>query len=328
MKTFVSIIVPCYNEETTIGLLLSAIAKQTYPISSIEVIIADGLSSDRTRSVIAGYRQENPNLQVAIIDNPKRTIPAALNTAISIAKGNMIIRVDAHSVPKSDYVERCVQALETGLGENVGGVWEIQPSGTGWINRAIAVATSHPLGVGDARYRYTKEAGWVDTVPFGAFRRELVDQIGGFDETLLANEDYEFNARVRQHGGKIWLDPAIRCVYFARANLRELGRQYWRYGFWKARMLLRYPGTLRWRQALPPVFVASLVVWMVLSPWLLAARLALGFELLVYIATLLGVGVWIALNRRKIGYLAGFPLAIATMHFCWGTGFIWSLIFR
>ncbi len=324
MMPTVSIIIPCYNEETTIILLLAALARQTYPSANMEVIIADGLSTDRTRSIIAGFQGEHPELSIVVIDNPKKIIPAALNTALSVAKGSMIVRLDAHSIPQNDYIERSIVDLQNGLGDNVGGVWNIHPGGQGWMSQVIAAVAAHPLAVGDARYRFTDKAGCVDTVPFGAFRRELIDRIGAFDETLQTNEDYEFNARVRQHGGRVWLDPEIRCIYFARADLKSLGRQYWRYGYWKARMLRRYPGTLRWRQALPPVFVISLATLLFLSIWFVPARLILALELLLYLMALLFAAAQIALRKRDLRFLPGVPLAIASMHFSWGTGFLWS----
>ncbi len=197
---------------------------------------------------------------IRLVDNPLRNIPAAFNSALRAATGDYIVRLDAHSEPAPDYIERCLEDLRSGKGQIVGGIWMIRPSGPGWMARSIAAAAAHPIGVGDALYRYTTQAGTVDTVPFGAFRRDLIERIGAFDEKLLTNEDYEFNTRVRQGGGTVWLNPAIRSVYYARPGLAELIRQYWRYGFWKFQMLRRYPATLRWRQALPPVFVLSLVL--------------------------------------------------------------------
>lgn len=325
MKPLVSIIIPCYNEEATIRLLLEALLQQSYPRTALEVIIADGLSTDRTREEVAAFQHQYPDLAVQVIANPKRNIPSGLNVALGAAKGSLVVRMDAHAVPNPDYVACCAADLEKGLGDNVGGVWEIRPSGRSWIARAIAAVAAHPLGVGDARYRYTSQAGEVDTVPFGAFHRELVDRIGLFDETLLTNEDYEFNVRIRQNGGKIWLDPAIRCVYFARARLDALASQYWRYGYWKLRMLRRYPSTIRWRQALPPLFVLSLLVLAFLGPWWWIARLGLVFEIALYSLVILLAGVQMALRKKNISLAAGVPLAIATMHFAWGGGFLWSL---
>src|SRR5512142_708211 len=286
MPPAVSIIVPCYNEEATIGLLLEALLHQTYPRQQLEVIVADGLSQDKTREVIAAFQHAHPELSVSIKDNPSRTIPAALNVAAAAACGELLVRLDAHCIPAPGYVECCAEALEAGKGSVVGGVWLIQPGGTGFISDSIARAASHPLGVGDALYRLGAAEGPVDTVPFGAFRRSLFQQMGGFDEGLLTNEDYEFYTRVRGAGGVIWLDPAIRSTYFARATLPALAQQYWRYGFWKLRMLLRHPGSLRWRQALPPLFVLSLIALGIISILWPVARWALLAEIALYVLAL------------------------------------------
>jgi succinoglycan biosynthesis protein ExoA len=324
----VSIIVPCFNEEKTIRLLLDALHAQTYSHSAMEVIIADGMSSDSTREQVSAFQDEFPDLRVRVIDNPQRTIPAALNRAIESAQGEVIVRLDAHSVPRPDYVARCVAALDAGQGDNVGGVWEIRPQGKSWQARSIAAAAAHPLGVGDAHYRYTASPRLVDTVPFGAFRRTLFERIGSFDESLLTNEDYEFNVRLRQSGGKVWLDPAIRSVYFARPTLGELARQYWRYGYWKARMLRRYPGTIRWRQALPPTFVLSLIVLSLGALWFPIAAWIFMIELASYAFVLLLFGMQMGLKKKDISLILGVPLAIASMHLTWGSAFLWSLIFR
>lgn len=322
----VSIIVPCYNEQATISLLLEAICGQTVPYTEMEVIIADGMSTDRTREAVATFQQAHPNLTLRLVDNPKRIIPAALNCALAVAQGQYIIRLDAHSVPATDYVARCLENLEAGRAENVGGVWEIRPRGDGIMQRAIAIAAAHPLGVGDARYRYTNEPGYVDTVPFGAFKREVFERFGEFDESLLTNEDYEMNARLRKGGGRIWLDPRIRSTYFARPNLGSLARQYWRYGYWKLRMLRRYPQTLRWRQALPPVSVLGVLALAVLAGFWPIAQLALAGGVLIYALALVAGSLPAARRHGDLRLALAVPLAIATMHFSWGSGFIWSFV--
>lgn len=326
MPPSVSIIIPCYNEQDTIRGLLEAISRQTYPRSAIEVVIADGLSSDGTRKEIADFAKDKPDLSIQMVDNPKRIIPAALNRALAEAKGEIIVRLDAHCLPYPDYVERCVADLEAGLGKNVGGNWEIHPGAKTWLAASIAAAAAHPLGAGDALYRRAARAAAVDTVPFGAFKRDLLALVGFFDESLLTNEDYEFNVRVRKTGGRIWLDPAIRSVYFARATLPELARQYARYGYWKARMLRRYPGTVRARQALPPLFVASLVLGAVLAILFPIFRILLAAEVLIYLLALLSAGVQAAYAQRRAYLVFGLGLAIACMHLSWGMGFLWSMI--
>ena len=326
MPPKVSVIVPCYNEQSTIRLLLDALCEQTYPRTEMEVIVADGLSTDGTRDVITAFQKDVPDLRVRVVDNPNRYIPSAVNRAIEVSRGEIIVRVDAHSKPYPDYVANCIAAHESGRGDNVGGVWEIRPGADTWIADSIAVAAAHPLGVGDALYRHAKHAAEVDTVPFGSFRRTLIEQVGFFDETLLTNEDYEFNARVRKSGGKIWLDPSIRSIYFSRPTLLELIRQYWRYGFWKWRMLRRYPDTLRWRQALPPLLVLSLIGLAVLSIFMPFARILLAAILFLYFSIMILAGVQAALRQRKAYLILGLPLAIFAMHISWGSGFLWSIL--
>ena len=322
----VSVIVPCYNEQATIRLLLEALHGQTFQRGEMEVVIADGMSQDGTRAEIAAFQRDFPDLEVRVVDNTRQTIPSGLNRAIEASRGGIIVRSDAHSKPHGEYVANSVRALEEGRGENVGGVWEILPGAATWIAKSIAVAAAHPLGVGDALYRHAKHAAYVDTVPFGSFRRELIERVGLFDESLLTNEDYEFNARVREAGGRIWLDPSIRSVYFARSTLLELARQYWRYGFWKWKMLRRYPHTLRWRQALPPLFVSSLLGLALFSLFSPFARLALGGELMVYFSIMILAGLHSAFRRRIPWLVLGLPLAIPVMHSAWGSGLLWSIL--
>jgi len=326
MPPRISIIVPCYNEEATIRHLLDSILAQTTPREQMEVVIADGLSVDATRTVIEAFQQEHPDLAIKVVDNKVQTIPSGLNHAIKSASGEMIVRLDAHSAPIPEYVARCVDALESGKGANVGGVWEIKPGAHTWVAESIAVAAAHPLGVGDAMYRLNAKAGAVDTVPFGSFRRSLIEKIGVFDETLLTNEDYEFNTRVRQSGGVVWLEPSIRSIYFARATFSALAKQYWRYGFWKWRMLARYPSTLRWRQALPPLFVAVLLGLGVLSLWFVLARIFIAVQTILYLTVLIFAGLISAIKKQKFTLVFGLPLAIVTMHMSWGSGFLWSMV--
>lgn len=321
----VSVIVPCYNEQTTICQLLDAIYHQTYPKNEVEVVIADGLSTDQTRAVITEYQAQHPDLEIRVIDNNLRAIPSGLNRAIEAARGTYIVRMDAHSIPNRDYIQSCINGLDQGLGDNIGGIWKIQPGASTWIARAIAIAASHPLGAGDATYRIGGTAQEVDTVPFGAFQRKLVDKIGMFDETLLTNEDYEFNARVRESGGRVWLDPTISSIYYARPTLRELAKQYWRYGYWKAQMLRKHPKTLRWRQLLPPLFVGGILILGILSPvWNLTGWLLVCIVLL-YSVVIFSIGILMSSKHSSPLLAIGIPLALATIHFSWGTSFLWGL---
>jgi succinoglycan biosynthesis protein ExoA len=321
----VSIIVPCYNEKKHIHLLLDAIYAQTFPRDLMEVLVSDGMSTDGTRELVSDWSSLHQDLRFKLVNNDKQIIPAALNRAIQNASNDVIIRLDAHSHPYPDYVARTVSALEAGVADNVGGLWEIKPGAETWIARSISQAASHPLGVGDALYRHGKKAAYVETVPFGGFRRELWVKLGGFDETLLTNEDYEFNSRILKSGGKIWFDPDIRSIYFSRATLGGLVRQYWRYGYWKFKMVNRYPDTIRWRQALPPIFVASLLLGLMLI-WIPFVRGLLTIEFLLYSITLLVISIKLAIGKRETALVFGVPASIASMHISWGSGFLWSLV--
>ena len=324
--SLVSVIIPCYNEEQTIQLLLNALLKQTYPLSEMEVIFSDGMSEDKTREKIEEFQQVHPELKIRIVDNLKRNIPSGLNRAIESAKGDFLVRLDAHSMPDHNLVLKSVEGLKSGKADNVGGVWEIRSSRDHWVSNSIAAAASHKLGVGDAKYRYTDKPEYVDTVPFGAFKKQTFEIFGKYDENLLTNEDYELNARIRKGGGKIWLDPQIRSVYFARETFRLLAKQYWRYGYWKFRMLREYPQTLRWRQALPPLFVAGLVFLLVTSVFIKPALYLLLSGLIFYFFILAVSSMPVIFDKKDIRYLLGLPIAIFIMHVCWGSGFLWSMV--
>lgn len=325
MKPTVSVIIPCRNEQATITGVLKAVTDQTFPKDQIEMIVVDGLSTDDTRSEIAKFQASHPDLKIRLVDNPRQTIPAALNTGIDSARGDFILRLDAHSFPENDYIERSVADLEKEKGSNVGGVWLIRPGADTWMARSIACAASNPLGVGDALYRIGHVEGAVDTVPFGAFRKALIGKIGGFDETLLTNEDYEFNTRIRKSGGTVWLDPGIRSNYVARKTLGELGRQYWRYGFWKYKMLRKHPESLRWRQAIPPMFVLIVLILLIISVGSEFARILLILACGVYLIALLAASIPTATKAQDLKLIVGIPLAITTMHFSWGAGFLSSI---
>jgi hypothetical protein len=260
------------------------------------------------------------------VDNAKREIPTGLNLAIRAAKGEIIVRMDGHSLPQQDYVSRCVANLEAHKGDNVGGRWIIIPGEDNWIARGIAAAASHPLGVGNVKYRISGEAGPVDTVPFGSYFRSLFDEVGFFDESLLTNEDYEFNTRIRQMGKVVWFDPAIACQYFSRPNLVSLVQQYWRYGFWKAKMVRRYPGSIKPRQLMPPMFVAGLVLMIMAGLVFAPIFFGLLAIFLLYVGIIVIASLPEAASRKDPSLILSIPLAIMTMHFTWGSGFLTSIV--
>lgn len=326
MKPRVSVVVPCFNEARTIDRLFQALVEQTFPHDELEVIIADGMSNDGTRKVIEGFSNGQTDLSIKLVDNRQQTIPTALNKAIAESKGEVVIRLDAHSVPDEDYIAKSVAVLNDTGAANVGGLWEIRPVADTWIGRSIAAAAAHPLSAGDARYRIGGKAGEVDTVPFGAFPRKWLDRVGPFNEELLTNEDYEYNVRLKRAGGIVWFDPSIRSTYFARPNFSSLFRQYARYGYWKSQMLRLFPGTIRGRQAGPPLFVLGLLALLFAGLFQPIFWTLLSLVLVIYGAGLLVAGVVDAVSRNDVGLSIGIAFSLATIHLSWGGGFLWGMI--
>ena len=333
----ISIVIPCRNEARHIGGLLDAIRQQDTAI--LEVVIVDN-STDDTRRTIDDYCVEHPDLPVRVVpyDGPA-SIPAAVNMGVRHATGDIIVRLDGHSMPEHHYVGRAVAALELEGAGVVGGVWEIAPGAPTASAEAIASAASHPVGAGDAAYRIARagaERRDVDTVPFGCYRKTLWTELGGLNEALLSNEDYEFNYRTHASGRRVILDPGIRSTYYARATLGGLAQQYFRYGWWKVQMLRRSPESLRWRQAVPAAFVAgfaalvscvaALAAFAPTSPLLPLAGLALVAILALYVAALVAASLQICARRRAWRMLPFLPVAFATIHFAWGSGALVNLL--
>ncbi len=324
---FVSVVIPCFNEEKFIHRVLETLSQQ-YDNEHCEIIVVDGMSVDGTRAEIARFINANPQVSVRLVDNPLKHIPAALNLGISSARGDIIVRMDAHSVPSENYVRTCVAGLRSGENAVIGMPWNIQPATDTATARAIALAVGHPFGIGDAKYRLHSEGQQaVDTVPFGAFRRELWSQLGGFNEELLTNEDYEFNYRVRSAGGRVLLDGTAHAVYYARSSFKELARQYFRYGMWKAQMLKLHPQSIRLRHVVAPAFVASLLVLLILARWEIYAAWALLAIVGSYLLLALFSALQLCRRSRDYRLLVHIAIAFLVIHICWGTGF-WGGIFR
>ena len=317
----VSIVIPMRNESEHIRPCLESILAQDYPAESIEILVVDGCSTDNSRDVVMQYFQNNLNLH--LLDNPQQITPTAFNLGIKYARGQIIILVSAHSVLASDYVRQCVTALQYSGADGVGGV--MHPIGQGYIGKAIALAFGSRFGAGDSKFHYTQENAFVDTIPLPAYRREVFQQVGLFDETLIRNQDFDFNYRIRQAGGKLFLSPAIRFYYTPRSSLPALWRQYFQYGRWKVRALQKHPASLRWRQMVPPVLVSTLFGSLLLNffwppaCWLFA--LIAGCYLLANL-----VASTIAASRCGWRYLPILPLVFASIHFAWGLGFWYGLM--
>jgi glycosyltransferase involved in cell wall biosynthesis len=255
---FVSVIVPTYNEARHIGALMDNLQRQDYQKDRFEVIIADGRSTDDTRSQIEARVASFPNLRW--VDNPGKFVPHGLNIALRESKGEIIIRMDAHSVYPENYISRLSSALQALEADNVGGMWITEPGAETAEAKAIALATSHPLGIGNASYRLGADGPVkVDTVPYGCFKRTLFDRIGNFDTDMLRNQDDEFNGRIVRNGGNIYLLPDVKIRYSARTTLPKMRTMFYQYGLYKplVNMKLGAPATLR--QFAPPAIVLLLI---------------------------------------------------------------------
>ena len=315
----VNVVMPIRNEAPHIRQCLEAVLAQDYPADRLDVVVADGMSDDGTREIISGYVQGYPNLR--LLDNPQRIVPTALNVGIRVAQGDIIVRVDGHTTLAPDYVRECVAALERTGADNVGGRMDAQARG--YFGKAVALATSSPFGVGNARFHYSSKEEWVDTVYMGAYRREVFEHIGLFDEELVRDQDDEFNYRLRAHGGRILLCPQIRSQYTNRSSPRKLWRQYFEYGYWKVRVLQKHPRQMRWRQFVPPVFVAALLGALGLSALGIFWPLALIAG--SYLVTNLAATLWTA-GRSGLQYLAVLPVVFLILHVSWGVGFLSGLL--
>jgi glycosyltransferase involved in cell wall biosynthesis len=263
----VSAVIPIRNEEKFIERFLNSILEQDFPKKLIELIIVDGASSDNTKSIVSKYINKTSN--IILLDNPLKTVPYALNIGIKKAKGDIIIRLDAHAEYPSNYISTLVSYLKKLNADNVGASVETIPANKKIKSKAIAVAMSTPFGVGNATFRinknHTKEFIEVDTVPFGCYRRDVFDRIGLFDEELTRNQDNEFNERLKKAGGKIYLIPSLKIKYFARENYSKLFKMFYQYGYFGPLVDIKLGRPSRLRRYIPSLFVLSMVLPLILS---------------------------------------------------------------
>lgn len=316
----VSVIVPCREEREFIGACLDSILANDYPRDRIEVLVVDGMSADGTRDIVARYAGTHP--RVKLLDNPKHTVPAALNLGIAHARGDVIVRMDAHIEYPADYVSKLVAWLQRTGADNVGGVCVTLPSSDRVVARAIATALSHPFGIGDARFRLgTKDVRRVDTVPFGCFRREVFDRVGLFDEDLVRNQDDEFNHRLIRSGGRVILVPDVFSRYYARASVSELARMYYQYGYFKPLVGRKVGALMTFRQLVPSLFLLTLGLLAVVAPFWAGAGVSLAGLVGVYLLAALVASATVAPARGvgvSLALLAVFPV----IHFAYGVGYL------
>lgn len=319
----VSIVMPVYNESKYILRSLRAIIRQTYDLSRMEIIVADGNSSDGTRAAIEQFATTSP-VPIALVKNEKKIAPVGLNRAISIAEGEIVIRIDGHCEIDVNYVSNCVKRLVDGTLDAVGG--PIQTIGETFTARAIALAMSSPFGVGGSAFRTVHDRELlVDTVAFPGYRRETLKRIGPFNEELVRNQDDELNYRLRKTGGRILLSPEIRSKYFSRSTFRSVWLQYYQYGFWKVRVFQLHPAQMSWRQFVPPLFVVCIVSIALISLFSVPALMLLGGTLGLYFcsATFAAARAVGPLNIKMVPLVV---LSFLILHFSYGVGFLKGLI--
>lgn len=317
----VTVIMAVRNEEKSIAKSLGAVLEQDYPRELLQVVVADGMSTDATRERLRSMQETNPNLEV--VENPGLIVATGLNAATRAARGHVIVRVNGHTIIAPDYVRNCVSQLVESGADNVGG--KMTAVADNDFGKAVVAATSSPFGVGGARFHYSDKEEWVDTVYLGAWKRETLDRIGLFDEELVRNQDDELNYRLRDLGGRILLSPDIKSRYFVRSTPYSLFRQYSQYGYWKVRVMQKHPAQMRPRHFAPVALVLTLLGIAVSAPFSHLARRALASLIAAYVFADVTTSGAIAL-RAKPGGARWLPVVFPLLHFGYGSGFLWGLV--
>lgn len=317
----VSVVVPCRNEKDHIRACVRTLLAQELPEGGVELIIADGMSTDGTREILEQAADQSPSLRV--VDNPGRIVSTGLNQAIIAARGSIIIRADAHTGYAPDYIRQCVAVLHESGADNVGGPWIA--AGHGYVGRAVAVVFRSRFGSGGARAHDPQYEGPVDTVYLGCWRREVFDRIGGFDEELVRNQDDELNLRLKRGGGTIWQSPRIRSWYSPRGSFRQLFRQYMQYGYWKVRVIQKHRLPASWRHVVPGLFVLTMLVLIAASP--VSSLAGLGTVVVggLYLVCTLAASV-IAASQSEVSLLPVMPVVFGCLHIGYGYGFLRGML--
>lgn len=323
LSKYVSLIVPCRNEVNYIPFIIKNILEQNYPKELIEVFIIDGLSDDGTVEYIQKFVHKYNFIK--FLNNPYKVVPYALNIGIKNAKGDIIIRLDAHAEYPKNYISTLVNYLEKLNADNVGGVWETVPSVNTHKAKSIAIALSSPFGVGDATYRLASsdvEYIEVDTVPFGCYRRDVFDRIGLFDEQLTRNQDNEFNERLRKAGGKIYLIPSLKIKYYARENYSKLFKMFYQYGYFGPLVDIKLGRPTRLRRYIPSLFVLSIVLPLFFSIFYKYFIYLSFFIIGIYFLTSLLFSVLESLKNKNIKLMPFIIWAYFISHISYGIGYL------
>lgn len=317
MVPFVTVAMPCLDEEAYIEACLASVFAQDYPSERLEVIVADGGSRDRTRAILDAYAAREPRLRV--LDNPQRLQAPALNRALAQARGDVLVRMDVHCEYASDYVRRAVEALGASGATNVGGAQRAKAKTS--FQRSLVAALASPLAVGGARYRDASAEGFVDTVFLGTFRVAELRELGGWDEAAATNEDAELNQRILRSGGRIFLSRSIVVHYFPRASFRALCTQYFRYGLGRARTATKHRGLPTLRPMAPFLLVCAAAATLAVPAFRPLFVLGGGLYVAACAAEALRVGAGLSLLEKAVT-AACFPV----IHAAHGLGFATGLL--
>jgi glycosyltransferase involved in cell wall biosynthesis len=321
----VSVVIPCRDEERSLVACLDSLIVNSYPKSRLEILIVDGMSIDKTNTIAKDFAQRYSHIR--LLENPKRTIPAAMNLGILQSSGEIILKADAHSTYPSNYIEGCVRHLLGFKADMVGGVWVITPRENTHIARSISVALSHWFASGNAYIKIgSKGPRWADTAAFGCWKRETLNKLGLFDEDLAGSSDMDLNVRLRKAGGKILLVPDIKVTYFADSDLKSLWNHNLSDGVWATYVLKFGKQATSWRHWAPLAFVFSLfgagILALLFSPaaWLLAGLCG------VYGLLSLAASAHLSLRMKSLEYLGTLPIIFAARHVAHGLGALYGLV--
>jgi glycosyltransferase involved in cell wall biosynthesis len=310
---------PVRNEAAHLRDAVAAVLAQEYP-GAWEICLAVGPSTDGTEQVAADLATRNPLIKV--VGNPAGITPTGLNAAIAATTGEVVVRVDGHCSLSPGYIATAVEIMQATGAANVGGVQAAV--GDGPISAAVAVAMTSPFGTGGGKLHLGGQAGPVDTVYLGVFRRDALEEVGCFAPDLIRNQDYELNIRLRSAGHQIWFDPQLRVQYTPRNTWPGLARQYFDYGRWKWVVARRHPGSLRRRQMIPAIVTAVLI----LSLSTVVVGPLRPLTALVHLGYLASVVLAVAMSPTSIAHRIRLLLIFPTMHIAWGLGFWTSALAR
>lgn len=317
----VSIVLPCRNEAGHIEACIQSILAQEAPEGGMEVIVADGMSTDGTHEYLEEAARQHPQLRV--LSNPGRIVSTGLNAAIRAARGEIIVRMDAHTTYAPDYVRECLAVMKETGADNVGGPMQTQADT--FMEKAIRAVFHCTWAVGGARSHQPTYEGFVDTVIYGCWNKSVFDRVGLFDEELVRNQDDEHNLRLARSGGRIYQSPHIRSWYHVRGSLTALFRQYMQYGYWKVLVIQKHQTAASFRHLVPGAFVATLGFAIALGFFWSPAFLAVAGLILCYGVATLALSLAIA-ARSNWTLLPVLPVVISCFHFGYGYGFLRGIL--